>query len=104
MKRSTKVDPAKLTIVAQFQAKRGGEDQLEVLLGALVDPTRAERGCEVYDLHRSLETEGFFHFHEIWTTRAHWDAHMASSHIAEFRAASGDLIESVQILQLEQIR
>ena len=104
MSGSSEAESTKLTIVAQFQAKPGGKDALEALLLALVDPTRAEKGCEVYYLHRSVETDGFFHFHEIWTSRADWDAHMESRHIAEFRASSGDLIETARIFQLEQIR
>ena len=114
MSGSSEAESTKLTIVAQFQAKPGGKDvdvvglgapdALEALLLALVDPTRAEKGCEVYDLHRSVETDGFFHFHEIWTSRADWDAHMESRHIAEFRASSSDFIETAKIFQLEQIR
>lgn len=92
-----------LTIVAQFQARPGEADALEEQLRALVLPTRAEDGCEVYELHRSLQKEGFFHFHEIWTTREQWEAHMRSDHLRAFQAASEAWVETVEILELEKL-
>jgi len=92
-----------LTIVAQFQAHEGQTDALRESLRALVAPTRAEDGCEIYELHESVETPGFFHFHEIWTTRAHWDAHMKTAHIESFGQKKDTLVASGVIQQLERI-
>jgi quinol monooxygenase YgiN len=92
-----------LTIVAQFQSRDGQTDALRAALTALVAPTRAEDGCEVYELHESVETAGFFHFHEIWTSRAHWDAHMRTAHLRAFGEVREGLVASARLFQLEKI-
>ncbi|HKK71655.1 MAG TPA: putative quinol monooxygenase [Candidatus Krumholzibacteria bacterium] len=92
-----------LTIVAQFQARPGMEAELETALKMLILPTRAESGCEVYELHRSLEQPGFFHFHEIWSADSYWEAHMRSPHIREFTTRSEELVAESRILQLEPV-
>lgn len=92
-----------LTIVAQFQARPEAIDALREALTALVAPTRAEHGCEIYELHESVETPGFFHFHEIWTTRAHWEAHMETPHLKEFGERKDALVAEARLFQLERV-
>ena len=92
-----------LTIVAQFQARPGQADALREALTALVTPTRAEHGCEIYELHESVETPGFFHFHEIWTSRKHWEIHMETPHLRAFGERRDDLVETSRLFQLERI-
>lgn len=93
----------KLVIVAQSRAKPGHEAALEAALSALVAPTRAEAGCETYDLHRGRDDPGLFHFHEVWTTREHWLAHIESAHIAACRAATKDIVAERQLWEFDQI-
>jgi quinol monooxygenase YgiN len=90
-----------LTIVAIFEAAPGREDELAAALQALVAPTRAETGCLNYDLHRDLERPERFLFHENWSSRAAWDAHMRSPHLTRHRETSGPLVASAEIMQLE---
>ena len=92
-----------LTVIAQFQARPGRAADLEAALLALVGPTRAEEGCEIYELHRSVETEGSFHFHEIWSSRAAWDAHMQTDHLKAFGAVRDDLVADVRLQLFEKI-
>ena len=92
-----------LTIVAQLQAKEGKADALEAALRALIPTTRAEAGCEVYELHRSLETPGFFHFHEVWTSKPQWEAHMAAPHLQAFQQKTDELVDQFKLFQLEPI-
>lgn len=92
-----------LTIVAQLQAREGKAEALEAALRALIPTTRAEAGCEAYELHRSLETPGFFHFHEVWTSKADWEAHMSAPHLQAFQARTDDLVSSFTLLQLDRI-
>ena len=54
-----------LTVIAKLKAKQGCEEQLGQMLRGLVEPTRAEKGCINYDLHRSHEDPGLFIFYEI---------------------------------------
>src|SRR5450631_911184 len=70
-----------ITVVATFQARPGKEAELQKALISLVAPTRKEAGCINYDLHVLPEDAGKFLFHENWTSKAHLDAHLKSSHI-----------------------
>ena len=70
-----------ITVIAAFQARPGKEKELrEALIGLLV-PTRKEAGCINYDLHSSPEDPAKFLFHENWTSKAHLDAHLQTTHI-----------------------
>ena len=53
-----------LTVIARLKAKDGSEEKLGAMLRALVAPTRAEKGCINYDLHRSHDDPGLFIFYE----------------------------------------
>lgn len=92
-----------LTIVAQIEATPGREAALDAALRALIPATRAEAGCEAYELHRSLEAPGLFHFHEVWSSKSEWEAHMAAPHLAAFSAQSDDLVAGMRLFQLERI-
>ncbi|WP_294640058.1 putative quinol monooxygenase [uncultured Aureimonas sp.] len=92
-----------LTVVARLKAKSGSEAGLERELRALVAPTRAEKGCLNYDLHRSAQDPGLFVFHENWESRALWDAHMNSAHIQAFSQKQGELTESWELFDGEKI-
>lgn len=85
---------AHLTVVATLKARPGQEEALLSALQGLVGPTRAEQGCITYDLHRSADEPGTFLFHETWETRALWEAHMQSAHLAAFGERQGALAES----------
>lgn len=92
-----------LTIVAQLQAIPGKEAELEALLLSLVSTTRAESGCERYQLHRSVEDPGHYQFHERWTTRQEWETHMEAQHLKDFSERSGGLVKTWTLFQLEEI-
>jgi quinol monooxygenase YgiN len=70
-----------VTVIATFHASPGQEQALREALVALVAPTRQEEGCLNYDLHVYQDEPGKFLFHENWISRAHLDAHLASTHI-----------------------
>ena len=92
-----------LVLVATIQARPGHEDSVGSALQALVEPTLAEAGCRQYDLHADLHTPGLFLFYEIWSTRADWEAHNGSEHIASMLRETQGLIEDPIISQLERI-
>ena len=85
---------AHLTVVATLKARSGQERELLSMLQGLVGPTRAEQGCIRYDLHRSDDEPDTFLFHETWESRALWEAHMQSPHLAAFGEANGAVVES----------
>ena len=55
----------------------------------LMEASRAEEGVERYDYSAALDDPGLVYVNEQYTHQAAMDAHMASSHLAEFMAAAG---------------
>jgi quinol monooxygenase YgiN len=82
----------KVTVIAYHRAKPGKEQALRAALLAVCAPTRRERGCLNYDLHVSPDDPGLLVFHENWASKADLEAHLASSHIAAFRAVAPELL------------
>jgi quinol monooxygenase YgiN len=70
-----------LTLVAEFQARPGKEEELRAELMALIEPTHAEPGCVMYDLHISREKPGSFLFFEIWKSDEDLDKHAKMPYI-----------------------
>jgi quinol monooxygenase YgiN len=93
-------------VVAMFVAAPGKEQELEDLLGTLVEPTRKEAGCIRYDLLRGLPGEsGDFVFIEEWETAEALDAHSQSAHLKEVGSKVGPLLGApANIARYRQIR
>jgi quinol monooxygenase YgiN len=83
-----------LTIIAKLKTKNSCEEPLGQVLRSLIEPTRAEKGCINYDLHRSHEDPGLFIFYENWEIRPLWEEHMKSPHLMDFSEKQGALTES----------
>lgn len=92
-----------LKIVARIVASPGAADKLEAEMKLLVEATRKEPGCLLYDLHRGTEDPNIFVFVEAWETKAHWQDHMAGEAVKAFNGRIGGGIESGEILQLRQV-
>ena len=92
-----------LTVIAKLKAKKGCEEQLGQVLRSLIEPTRAEKGCINYDLHRSHEDPGLFIFYENWESRPLWEAHMKSPHLVDFSEKQGALTESWELFVSEKV-
>ncbi len=99
----TSVAATPLTVVATLEAKPGQEAALEAALRALLAPTRAEQGCVTYDLHRSDEKPGLFVFHETWSSRPLWEAHMQSPHLQDFGAQQEALVARWELFAGEKL-
>lgn len=90
-----------LHLIATITAYEGAEAQVEAALRALVEPTRAEPGCERYDLCFHCEAKDRFILVERWASHAAWRAHMATSHVNRFRETTAGLIADFQLEQLQ---
>ena len=53
----------------------------------MIAGSRAELGCQGYSYSEDVLDPGLIRVTELWDDRAALDAHLASSHIAEWRAA-----------------
>jgi len=92
-----------ITLVVLIHAKPGQEAHLEKELHAMIAPSRAEAGCVNYDLHRDPQNPLLYSFYENWRTAADLDAHRLTPHYVAFKAATGPLVEKVEVHTLEMI-
>jgi quinol monooxygenase YgiN len=79
-------DPTLVTVIGRMAALPGRERELRAELEQLVEPTLAEDGCINYDLHQGIDDPSQFVFYENWRSPGHLEAHLSTSHIAEFAA------------------
>lgn len=92
-----------LTVIATLKARDGREEESFRELQVLVEPTRKETGCLIYELHRSHEDSGLFMFTESWASRPEWDTHMQTPHLAAFGAKQDDLAASWTLFVGEKV-
>ncbi len=93
----------KLAIVARIRAKKGNGDFLFSELKKLMEPTRKEDGCYIYDLHKDNEDPDFFVYYEKWESEAHLDAHMDTPHIKAYIDATKEIIEEFIVHKMTKI-
>ena len=70
-----------IVVSAVFQAKPGGEAELESALRAMIEPVSKESGALEYAVHRALDDAGRFFFYEKYRDQAAVDLHMASPYL-----------------------
>jgi quinol monooxygenase YgiN len=70
---------AKLRVIARFAAHERRESQLRAVIQRILTPTRAESGCELYELHES-DSRGRFYLYETWKRQAALDRHVITPH------------------------
>jgi quinol monooxygenase YgiN len=81
-----------IRVIARALARAGKEEQLRnTLLGMLV-PTRAERGCRLYELYES-NNQGLFYFYEKWESQDALDRHTETPHYKQLAQNVRDLLE-----------
>jgi quinol monooxygenase YgiN len=74
-----------IIVFASFIPKAGFEDKVKVILQGMVGPTRAEPGCERYDLFRIKEGDASFHLFETYENAAALEHHRGTEHYKRYR-------------------
>ena len=70
-----------LRVVARIRAKPETVEEVRELLASLVDPTRQESGCILYELLQNQKDPTDFTFVEEWSSDAALESHAASDHL-----------------------
>lgn len=93
-----------LRVVARIVARPDSVDIVREGLRSLLLPTRAERGCIVYDLMQNNADPTDFTFYEEWTDAAALDAHAVSPHIkAVFEKLEGHLAAPADVRRYSRV-
>ena len=86
-------------VAATYVSKPDAADELREHLAAMVEPTRAEEGCEEYRVVTSNDDPRTFLLFEIYRDEEAFQAHAASPHFEEhIRNGAWDLLESRSVI------
>ena len=75
-----------LQVVARVIARPETVESVKKILVGMLEPSRAEDGCRVYELLQCQDDPTDFTFVEEWTNDAALERHAASPHIAGVQA------------------
>lgn len=70
-------------VVATYTSKPDDVDTLKSHLQAMIGPTRAEEGCELYRVVNANEDPAIFVLFELYKDEAAFKAHAATDHFEE---------------------
>ncbi|MEN5094991.1 putative quinol monooxygenase [Pseudomonas protegens] len=91
------------TAIATLIAKPDQHSVLKHQLSALVHPSRAEAGCQYYQLHQDAEQPGTFYVLERWDDEAALEFHNNTPHFQHFLAQTREAIEHFELKRLQLI-
>ncbi len=92
-----------LCLIVKVKAVAGKEDQLREVLKAMLEPTRKEPGCIVYQLYSNEKNDTFF-FYELWETPEHLEAHTKTEHYLHLvKVREGLVAEGGELSRLQEI-
>lgn len=93
-----------VSVFASFRPHPGREADLRTLLEWMVDRTRAEAGCERYDLYEERDAGGTLHLFERYRDQDALEAHRGTDHYVEYRRQVADLLrEPIGVVVLDPI-
>ncbi len=84
-----------LPMIVKFNVKKDKIDYVKAELLKILEPTRKEQGCLLYDLHQDIEDSSIFMFYEIWETVDAWKAHDSKKHIQDFLKAIDGAVDKI---------
>ncbi len=73
-----------ICVAVTYVIKAGHEDEAIDLFRKVSGATRAEPGCRMYVVHRSVTDHRTFFLYEQYDDQAALDAHRASEHFAQY--------------------
>ena len=65
-------------VAAQYYTKEGKDDEVARILQTMIPISRAEPGCALYIVNRSLDDPRKFLLYEHYRDKAGYEAHMAT--------------------------
>lgn len=70
-------------VAAQYLAKEGKDDEIAAILQTMIPISRAEPGCALYTVNRSVEDPRKFLMYEQYYDKSGYEAHMATEPFKE---------------------
>ena len=71
-------------LTAKWTAQPGAEDTVQEAIRQLIEPSRAEPGCRLYQANRALDDARVFVLYEIYDDEDAYKAHGDSAHFKQY--------------------
>jgi quinol monooxygenase YgiN len=81
----------KFVVTGDFEVQENQHEAFLVAARTVTSPTLLEDGCETYAFWTDIDRSGHFRVYEEWSTLKQLESHLASPHLAEFRASVGNI-------------
>ena len=85
--------PEAITVLAKLRAKDGMYETVKNDCLALVEPTRSEEGCIIYDFHQDTDDPASFMFYEQWVSKQALDEHLRMPYLQAFFSKAEELLD-----------
>jgi quinol monooxygenase YgiN len=89
-------------LIVRLEAVAGKEQELRKELRAMIEPTRGEDGCKVYQLYQT-EKSSLFYFYEIWSSKEALDKHTKTPHYLHLQEVKGGLLKNGELSLVEEV-
>jgi quinol monooxygenase YgiN len=89
-----------LPLIVKFEVKKDKLEFVKSELMKILEPTRNEEGCILYELHQDLNNPNILMFYEVWKTKDYWKAHDNKQHIVDFKKAIEGSVAKVTVNKL----
>ena len=86
---------SKIVVLASFYPKKDKNNQVKEILLSMINPTRSEKGNELYNFYEEKNTDvlgKIFHLFEIYTDAEALDFHKKTSYYTDYRSKIIDLL------------
>jgi quinol monooxygenase YgiN len=80
-------------VVFLLQLKAGHEELVLEEFSSVLELSRKEAGCVLFDLYRLADDPARLFVHEVWESRDAFEAHASTLHTSRFRAAVNSYLE-----------
>jgi len=87
---------SKIIVFASFYPKKNKSDEVKQIILAMVNPTRAEEGNEIYNFYETKNNDDksiSYHLFEIYKDSAALDLHRNTAHYKNYRSKIIDLLD-----------
>ena len=88
---------SKIIVLASFYPKNKKNNEVKDIILAMVDPTRSEKGNEIYNFYevKNNDSENIsFHLFEVYKNPEALNFHKNTSHYKNYRSKIVDLLDS----------
>lgn len=89
-----------LPLIVKFEVKKENLKFVKSELLKILEPTRKEEGCILYELHQDLNNPNILMFYEIWKDEDSWREHDLKKHIVDFKKAIEGKVENITFNKL----